>query len=365
MFADKIYDRAEDGDINITRNSELVAQIHARKSREFSERKVFPYATADDLELGRLMPKVRRLAQSRREDHPWIEQSDMEIMQHAGLYQVDRETGKSGFNLAAILLFGREEVIRSCTPNYMTDAIFRVDNLDRYDDRLIVNTNLVDAYDQLMDFINSHTLDKFFLIDDQSVSVRSKIARELVGNSLVHREYTSAYPAKIVIERDRIVTENWSLPKNPGRIDPKSFTPYPKNPLLANFFLQIGRADTLGSGVRNLYKFTKIYSGGEPELIDGDVFKTTVPLGLSLIGVSDNGSTSDKTSDKPKVSDKSHSEVLVAYLKEHGKITAQTAAQILDRAPGTARRILGDMVSDGLLVAEGGNRNRTYKLAVR
>jgi ATP-dependent DNA helicase RecG len=80
MFADKIYDRTEDGDINITRNSELVAQIHARKSREFSERKVFPYATKSDLELCRLMPKVRRLAQNRREDHPWVEQSDMDIM---------------------------------------------------------------------------------------------------------------------------------------------------------------------------------------------------------------------------------------------------------------------------------------------
>jgi ATP-dependent DNA helicase RecG len=42
--------------------------------------------------------------------------------------------------------------------------------------------------------------------------------------------------------------------------------------------VQIGRADTLGSGVRNLYKFTKIYSGGEPEMTDGDVFKTIFPL---------------------------------------------------------------------------------------
>ena len=124
------------------------------------------------------------------------------------LYQEDFETGKTGFNLAAILLFGREEVIRSCTPNYLTDAILRRENLDRYDDRVMVTTNLIDAYGQLIEFINKHTLDKFFLIGDQSVSVRSRIARELVSNSLVHREYTSVFPAKIVIERDKIVTEN-------------------------------------------------------------------------------------------------------------------------------------------------------------
>jgi hypothetical protein len=55
----------------------------------------------------------------------------------------------------------------------------------------------------------------------------------------------------------------------PWRIDPNTFTPYPKNPLLANFFINIGRADVLGFGVRNLYRYTKIYSGGEPELADG------------------------------------------------------------------------------------------------
>ena len=64
----------------------------------------------------------------------------------------------------------------------------------------------------------------------------------------------------------------------PGVIDPNAFTPYPKNPTLAWFFVNIGRADTLGSGVRNLYKYVKIYCGESPELKEGDVFRTFVPL---------------------------------------------------------------------------------------
>ena len=40
----------------------------------------------------------------------------------------------------------------------------------------------------------------------------------------------------------------------------------------------IGMADELGSGVRNLFKFGKKYSGQDPQLIDGDVFKIIVPL---------------------------------------------------------------------------------------
>ena len=74
---------------------------------------------------------------------------------------------------------------------------------------------------------------------------------------------------------------------------------------------------------------------------------------------------SDKLSDKLKSSDKSHTEKLIAYLEKYWEINAQTAAQVLGRAPETARRVLGEMVSKGLIAAEGANRNRTYRLLVR
>ena len=37
-------------------------------------------------------------------------------------------------------------------------------------------------------------------------------------------------------------------------------------------------ADELGSGMRNTYKYTKLYSGGIPEFCEGDMFKITIPL---------------------------------------------------------------------------------------
>jgi ATP-dependent DNA helicase RecG len=316
-------------------------------------------------------------------------------------------TGESGYNLAAILLFGHDETILSCTANYVTDAICRRENLDRYDDRLIVRTNLIDAYDQLMEFIAKHTLDRFHLIDGQSVSLRSKIARELVSNTLVHREYTSAYPAKIIIERDRIVTENWSLPKTPGRIDPNNFVPFPKNPLLAHFFVNIGRADILGSGVRNLFEFTRIYTGGDvPELIDGDVFKTIVPLSLTSGIVSYKQSASDNMSDnlsgkrsvsdnisdylsdktpvighfntnasekKPiighsddslsdKMSNNTYRSALLTYLEKYSEINSAIAAGLIGRDQKTARRVLLQLIKEGIIIAIGANRNRKYRL---
>ena len=48
--------------------------------------------------------------------------------------------------------------------------------------------------------------------------------------------------------------------------------------MIANFFRNIGYADQLGSGVRNLFKYSRLYSGEDPEFIEGDIFKIIVPL---------------------------------------------------------------------------------------
>ena len=57
-----------------------------------------------------------------------------------------------------------------------------------------------------------------------------------------------------------------------------TFTPFPKNPDIARFFRQIGLADELGSGVRNMMKYGKAYGDDDPELIEGDVFRIIVKV---------------------------------------------------------------------------------------
>ncbi len=277
-FCDKkIFDRNGDADQDITKSVDLVANLYSRKSSSYHERKIFPYATTEHLRMD-LLPRIRQMAVTKKPDHPWKDMDDLQLLRNAGLYEENILTGEKGFNLAAILLLGKDEVIQSACPGYRTDAIYRDEHPDRYDDRLIVEKNLIESYDDLMSFIAKHTNDKFFLIDNVNTSVRDIIAREIVSNILVHREFASAFPAKLIIEPDRIMTENWNRAQYPGKIDPEAFTPYPKNPILAKFFVNIGRADTLGSGVRNLYKYTKIYCGGSPDLEEGDVFRIFVPL---------------------------------------------------------------------------------------
>lgn len=276
--ANRIYDRNEDGDMDITDSPIQLQNMYNRKSNTYVEHKIFPYVSLDDLRLD-LMNKVRNLVKSRKPDHDWLQMSDQDILKSAGLWEKDFSSGVQGYNLAGVLLFGKDEVIRSCCPGYVTDAIYRVENLDRYDDRLQVATNLIESYELLMEFVAKHTSDKFFLVDNVNTSIRDLIAREVIGNILVHRDFSSAYPAKVIIEKDWLKTENWCVPRRHGNIMSDEFTPYPKNPLIQQFFANIGRTDTIGSGVRNLYKYTPIYSeGGKPELFEDDVFKISIPL---------------------------------------------------------------------------------------
>ena len=212
------------------------------------------------------------------EHHPWVNMTDEEMLRSCGLILGDPETNKEGITLAAVLLFGTDNCIMSVLPQHKKDAIFRVFNVDRYDDRDVVITNLIESYDRLMEFGKKHLNDVFTLDGIQRVSARDKILREIIANLLMHRDFSSGYVPKLVIERDKITTENANLAHGHGNLNLKTFRPFAKNPPIAKVFREIGLADELGSGMRNSYKYTKMYSGGEPVFTEADIFTTIIPL---------------------------------------------------------------------------------------
>lgn len=95
---------------------------------------------------------------------------------------------------------------------------------------------------------------------------------------MAHRDFSSGYVAKLVIEKEKIYTENANLPHGYGILKLAAFDPYQKNPPISKIFREIGLADELGFGMRNTYKYTQIYSGKEPAFVEGDVFRITIPL---------------------------------------------------------------------------------------
>ena len=218
------------------------------------------------------------MAISRNKNHVWGNMSNEELLRSANLILTDPETKCEGITLAAILLFGKDNSIMSVLPQHKTDAIFRVENKDRYDDRDVVITNLIDSYDRLIEFGQKHLNDLFVLDGIVNVNARDRILREIVSNTLAHRDFSSGFPAKMIIDDEKITVENSNLAHGMGALDLQKFEPFPKNPAISKVFREIGLADELGSGMRNTYKYTQLYSGQNPLFEEGDIFRTIIPL---------------------------------------------------------------------------------------
>lgn len=257
------------------------------------------------------------------------------------------------------MLLGKDDLIMDICPAYETDALVRRINIDRYDDREIIRTNLIESYDQLMEFGRKHLPDKFFLEGIERKNLRNIITREMIANILIHREFTSSYTAKFIIEKEKMYTENANRSAGDGIITPDNMEPNPKNPIIAAFFRNIGHSDQLGSGVRNLYKYTKFYSGQEPELVEGDIFRIIVPLDDNYsfdyaIGNGTNAKTSVKLT--------KNEQKLLSMIQSNPGITQFQLADQIGISVGGVRYLIRNLKKKGVLNRCGSNRKGSWEL---
>lgn len=340
----RIFDRNEDGDLDITDNTNLVSGLYLRKQSGYTENRIFPFAELSELKQ-ELLIKVRKMAANERTDHPWKAMDDLELLKSAGLYLKDRQSGKEGITLGGILIFGNDELILAALPHHRTDAILRRVNLDRYDDRDDIRVNLLESYERLMQFVSKHLNDTFYLEGDRRISLRDKIFREVVSNLLIHREFANPFPAKLIIEMDRVVTENSNRPHGNGIIDPDNFSPFPKNPAIARFFKEIGWVDELGSGVKNIVKYNRIYSGADPVFMEEDVFRTIIPLTMH---VSDQATPQATPQAETEVYEDRTREILEFCKTPRTRQEIQNHIEIKD-PKDFRKRILNPLIKGGLL----------------
>lgn len=332
----RIWDRSYEGDVNVTDNSELVYKLYARKQGSYFVNKVYPNLDISFLDSS-VIAKAKKMAISRNQNHVWKEMRDEELLRSANLILTDPETKREGITLAAILLFGKDNSIMSVLPQHKTDAIFRVVNKDRYDDRDVVITNLIDSYERLIAFGQKHLNDLFVLDGIVNVNARDRILREIVSNTLAHRDYSSGYPAKMIIDDEKITVENSNLAHGFGALDLRKFEPFPKNPTISKVFREIGLADELGSGMRNTYKYTQLYSGRKPLFEEGDIFRTIIPL--SKIATQKVGYQYSETQNEFEEIENNIKNII----KENNKVSRKEMAKLLNVGEKTVTRYIKEI----------------------
>ena len=295
-----------------------------------------------------IIKKVRKMAILRNQNHTWKNLNDEELLRSANLILIDPETNKEGITLAAILLFGKDNSIMSVLPQHKTDAIFRVENKDRYDDRDVIITNLIDSYDRLISFGQKHLNDLFVLDGIINVNARDRILREIISNTLAHRDYSSGFPAKMIIDDEKIIIENSNLAHGIGELDLQKFEPFPKNPPISKVFREIGLADELGSGMRNTYKYTQLYSGMKPIFEEGNIFRTIIPLkeiATEKVGGENVPQNVPRNVPRnvPQKSIEEMKEIMKEIIKKNNRVSRKYLAEILGVSEKTITRYIKEI----------------------
>lgn len=344
----KVFDRSADGDFEL-RASEQIKNLYSRKNAFYSENTIYPFLFETDFVPG-LLERARKLIKINRPDHPWNELSDDDFFRTAGLFRRDLATGSEGFTMAALLLFGKDEVIQSAIPHYKIDALVRRVDIARYDDRENIRCNIIEAYDKLTSSRNICLINSISMAISEFRYVKKYSARSW-PICLSTANITNAYPASFIIFNNRLETKNANRPHLYGQLLPDTFEPFPKNPHLAQLFTQIGRSEELGTGLRNVFKYSKAYSGSDKIIVlEEDIFQVTVPLSEE---VTDNV-TKDVTKDVTK---ENRGIKIFDLMKSKPGITVDEIASHLELTRRTILRGIDNLKKQNKVERIGGRKN--------
>ena len=129
-----------------------------------------------------------------------------------------------------------------------------------------------------------------------------------------------------------------------------------RNRRIGEFLKELKLTDGRNTGVPKIKRALKNNGSKELEFETNDTrdyFITTIFMheGFEKLNKI---KTSDKTSDK-----------ILNYLQQNEDITTTTASELLGLSVQRTRAILGNMAKKEIIIAEGANRNRKYKLITK
>jgi predicted HTH transcriptional regulator len=256
------YRRNNEGDYLCPASS--VTQMFADKSTSATqESRILAGYTFDDIDQTSLR-QYRNIFANLTPTHPWAALDDLELLKKLGAYRKDRATGKEGFTVAGMLMFGKYESITDpeCLPDFMVDYrdIPADTSTARWIDRVYPNgtweANLFQFYRIVLPKLQAFLPKPFIIENDTRIdeTPAHEALREAFVNCCVHAAYGAN--ARIVIKKfnDLLVFSN------PGTLLVSLQQYYEggysecRNPALQKMFGLIGRSDKAGSGADKIMK---------------------------------------------------------------------------------------------------------------
>ena len=356
------YKRNNEGDFHCT---PLQVKSMLRDQSEESDTKVLDKLGIDSLNFESIHGYRNRYKYS-KEGRAWEDLSDNDFLEMIGAIKLG-EDNKLHPTSAGLLMFGNEYKIMYEFVEYFLDYREVLDSSIRWTDRLHSQSgdwsgNLYDFYFRVYNKLIKNVKVPFkmeggFRVDDTPVH---KVLREVLANTLINADYYVPRGIVIIQNNDSIRFEN------PGSIRVGKYQMLkggesdPRNKTLMKMFNLIDIGERAGFGIPQLLKVWNDEGFEEPvidERLD-DVERTFITLSFKKKA----DKKPIKADKKPIKADKERVESILEYINQNETITNKEARELLNLADSTTKRLLAQMVLDGLIEAIGENKNRKYIL---
>ena len=195
-------------------------------------------------------------------------------------------------------------------------------------------------------------------IDDTPVH---KAIREALANCLVNADYYGRRGLVVLKKKTSITLSNPGSFRVELNVAKFGGVSDPRNGTLLKLFNMIDIGERSGSGIPRILSAWKNQGWDEPTIAESfDPERTVLMLPF---GKSADKKVLIKSADKKVlIKTSTQKDRIIAYLTDHPGATATELCEILDVKPTRVRNLLRELAAEDIVIAEGGNRNRTYRL---
>lgn len=301
-----------------------------------------------------------------RPGHVWEALEDEDFLLKLGAVGIGSD-GKKHPTSAGLLMFGNEyDIVREYNA-YFLDYQEQYDADTRWTDRIISSSgdwsgNVYDFYFRVYNKLTQDIKVPFKMeggarVDDTSVH---QALREALANCLVNADYYGRQGLVVIKKRDGITMSNpgnfrieIDTAKSGGVSDPRNGT-------MLKMFNLIDIGERAGSGIPNIFRVWH-EQGWTAPVISESFDPDRIMLSLAFEKIGDKKSAI-KIGDKKSAINAKMKETIIACLTDRAEAKASAIAEHIGLKPSRTRDYLNELIAEGIVVAEGSNKNRVYKL---
>ena len=229
-------------------------------------------------------------------------------------------------------------------------AVYESKDKTNFLDRKEFTGSVLKIYDELVNYFKLNTA-VYGLIDSSKRNDVEEypefILREIVLNSIVHRDYGTLTSNIVNLYREEGIEfiSYGSLYGNVTVEDILSGLSTTRNPQLQSIFMRIKRVEAIGSGLRRVDAYYKKYN---LKLII-KALPSSFIVELPRIAMNTSLITSEKN-------------LIIRYLNEHESISRQEAEKLIGKERTAVSGLLNSLLNDDIIIKVGNGRSSKYQL---